>query len=86
MPIGYDSNEHGDKGVEGYMSLEAMIYLADVHDHMKYVLTSIEMFTGIAKKLTNHSFFVTICGATAQSFSTNVGAILTGLNYRQNSP
>ena len=47
---------------------------------MKYVLTSIEMFAGIAKKLINHLFFVTICGATAQSFTTNVDAILTGLD------
>ena len=54
----YDSNELGGKKVEGYMSLKAKIYLADVHDHMEYVLTSIEMFAGIAENLINYSFNV----------------------------
>jgi len=54
----YDSNEQGGKKIEGYMSLKAKIYLADVHDHMEYVLTSIEMFAGISENLINYSFNV----------------------------
>lgn len=53
----YDSNEDGKK-LEGYMTHKAKIYLADVHDHMDYILTSIEMFAGIAENLINYSFNV----------------------------
>lgn len=43
---------------EGYMSGKAKTYLADVHDHMEYILTSIEMFAGISENLVNYSFNV----------------------------
>jgi len=54
----YDSSEQETKKVEGYMSHKARIYLADVHDHMEYILTSIEMFAGISENLINYSFNV----------------------------
>ena len=54
----YDPSEQGGKKAEGYMSQKAKIYLADVHDHMEYVLTSIEMFAGISENLINYSFNV----------------------------
>jgi len=54
----YDSSEQGAKRLEGYMSSKAKIYLADVHDHMEYILTSIEMFAGISENLINFSFNV----------------------------
>jgi len=54
----YDPNEQGGAKPEGYMSQKAKIYLADVHDHMEYVLTSIEMFAGISENLINYSFNV----------------------------
>jgi len=54
----YDPNEQGGKKIEGYMSQKAKIYLADIHDHMEYVLTSIEMFAGISENLINYSFNV----------------------------
>lgn len=54
----YDPNEQEGKKPEGYMSHKAKIYLADVHDHMEYILTSIEMFAGIAENLINYSFNV----------------------------
>jgi hypothetical protein len=47
-----------EKKVEGYMSQKSKIYLADVHDHMEYILTSIEMFAGISENLINYSFNV----------------------------
>jgi len=52
----YDSTEKDAKKVEGYMSHKARIYLADVHDHMEYILTSIEMFAGVSENLINYSF------------------------------
>jgi len=40
------------------MSGKAKTYLADVHDHMEYILTSIEIFAGISENLINYSFNV----------------------------
>lgn len=40
------------------MSHKTTIYLADVHDHMEYILTSIEMFASISENLINFSFNV----------------------------
>ncbi|KAI0370066.1 hypothetical protein BV20DRAFT_1019543 [Pilatotrama ljubarskyi] len=42
--------------VEGYMSHKAKIYLADVHDHMEYILTSLDMIAGITENLINYTF------------------------------
>ncbi|KAH7922677.1 hypothetical protein BV22DRAFT_1197242 [Leucogyrophana mollusca] len=44
--------------VEGFMSHKSKIYLADVHDHMDYILTSLDMFAGIAENLINFTFNV----------------------------
>ncbi|KAJ7273360.1 hypothetical protein C8J57DRAFT_1317642 [Mycena rebaudengoi] len=41
---------------EGYMSYKAKIYLADVYDHMDFVLTSLDMFAGISENFINYSF------------------------------
>jgi hypothetical protein len=54
----YDPSEQEAKKPEGYMSHKARIYLADVHDHMEYILTSIEMFAGVSENLINYSFNV----------------------------
>jgi hypothetical protein len=40
------------------MTHRTTIYLADVHDHMEYILTSIEMFASISENLINFSFNV----------------------------
>ncbi|KAL1950966.1 hypothetical protein VTO73DRAFT_115 [Trametes versicolor] len=50
--------EHVDPNakVEGYMSHKAKIYLADVHDHMEYILTSLDMIAGITDNLINYTF------------------------------
>ncbi|KAL0952003.1 hypothetical protein HGRIS_008654 [Hohenbuehelia grisea] len=42
--------------VVGFMSHKAKIYLADVHDHMEYILTSLEMFAGISENLIDYTF------------------------------
>jgi len=42
--------------VEGFMSHKAKIYLADVHDHMEYILTSLDMFASISENLINFTF------------------------------
>ena len=40
------------------MTHRTTIYLADVHDHMEYILTSIEMFASVSENLINFSFNV----------------------------
>jgi len=45
--------------IEGYMSHKAKIYLADVHDHMEYILSSLDMFAGISDNLINYTFNMT---------------------------
>jgi len=46
---------HNDR-VSGYMSHSAKIYLADVCDHMDFVLSSLDMFAGISENLINYGF------------------------------
>ncbi|KAJ7929342.1 magnesium transporter [Mycena leptocephala] len=43
-------------GQEGYLSYNSKIYLADVYDHMDFVLTSLDMFAGISENLINYAF------------------------------
>jgi len=38
------------------MSHKAKIYLADVHDHMVYILTSLDMFSIVSENLINFTF------------------------------
>ncbi|KAG6330165.1 hypothetical protein ID866_8925 [Astraeus odoratus] len=45
-----------DVKIQGFMSHKAKIYLADVHDHMEYILTSMDTFAGIAENLINYTF------------------------------
>ncbi|KAI0658336.1 hypothetical protein C8Q70DRAFT_189962 [Cubamyces menziesii] len=42
--------------IEGYMSHKSKIYLADVHDHMEYILSSLDMIAGITENLINYTF------------------------------
>jgi len=44
--------------VAGYMSHKSKIYLADVYDHTVYILTSLDMFSGIAENLISYTFNV----------------------------
>ncbi|KAI0066622.1 hypothetical protein BV25DRAFT_1912674 [Artomyces pyxidatus] len=52
------SNTRDEEGVKvvGYMSHKSKIYLADVNDHMEYVLSSIDMFADMAENLINYTF------------------------------
>ncbi|KAF8971808.1 magnesium transporter [Flammula alnicola] len=53
-----DSSDPANKDVKviGFMSHKAKIYLADVFDHMEYILASLDMFALIAENLINYSF------------------------------
>ncbi|KAH9486074.1 Cobalt/magnesium transport protein CorA [Psilocybe cubensis] len=53
-----DSSDPANKDVRvvGFMSHKAKIYLADVYDHMDYILTSLDMFAGIAQNLIDYTF------------------------------
>jgi len=52
-----DTTEGGeDVKAAGFMSHKSKIYLADVFDHMEYILTSVEMFAGIGENLINYTF------------------------------
>ncbi|KIP06840.1 hypothetical protein PHLGIDRAFT_72083 [Phlebiopsis gigantea 11061_1 CR5-6] len=42
--------------VHGYMSHKAKTYLADVQDHVEYILSSLDMFTGVCENLVNYTF------------------------------
>ena len=44
--------------VQGFMSHKAKIYLADVYDHMDYIIGSLDMFSTIAENLINYTFNV----------------------------
>jgi len=39
----------------GFMSGKSKIYLADVHDHMEYILMSLDMFAGVSDNLINYT-------------------------------
>ncbi|CAE6429771.1 unnamed protein product [Rhizoctonia solani] len=42
--------------ITGYLSHQAKVYLADVHDHVEYIMSSLDMFTSIAENLINYTF------------------------------
>lgn len=50
--------------VEPFMSHQSKVYLADVHDHLEYVLASLETFETIAENLIGYCF-------NALSYATN---------------
>ncbi|KAJ3722353.1 magnesium transporter [Lentinula raphanica] len=51
--------ENRNVKIVGFMSHKSKIYLADVYDHMEYILTSVEMFAGITENLINYTFNMT---------------------------
>jgi Mg2+ and Co2+ transporter CorA len=54
--IDFSDPANKDTKVVGFMTHTSKIYLADVYDHMEYILTSLEMFANIAENLINYSF------------------------------
>ena len=42
----------------GFMSHKSKIYLADVYDHIEYIISSLEMFENTAENLINYTFNV----------------------------
>ncbi|RDB29445.1 Cobalt/magnesium transport protein CorA [Hypsizygus marmoreus] len=47
---------NANKKIVGFMSHKTKIYLADVFDHMEYILTSLDMFAGISENLIGYTF------------------------------
>ena len=56
------TNKEDATKVQGYMSHKAKIYLADVHDHMEHILTSLDMFSSISENLISFTFNVSVIG------------------------
>ncbi|KAJ6500379.1 magnesium transporter [Mycena sanguinolenta] len=54
LGVGVGAAAHPPRG--GYLSYNAKIYLADVYDHIDFVLTSLDMFAGISENLINYAF------------------------------
>ncbi|KIJ53484.1 hypothetical protein M422DRAFT_25356 [Sphaerobolus stellatus SS14] len=44
------------KKVTGYMSHKSKVYLADVHDHLEHIISSLEQFANVAENLINYTF------------------------------
>ncbi|KAF7359898.1 Magnesium-like protein [Mycena venus] len=47
---------HKDLKVAGFMSPKSIIYLADVHEHMEYVLSQLDVIAGIGQNLADYTF------------------------------
>ncbi|KAG8684729.1 hypothetical protein FRC09_015181 [Ceratobasidium sp. 395] len=45
-----------DGPVGGFLSHQSKVYLADVHDHIEYILSSLDMFSSIAENLISYTF------------------------------
>ncbi|KAL1741279.1 hypothetical protein HDZ31DRAFT_76292 [Schizophyllum fasciatum] len=54
-----DPEELETKKVTGFMSHKSKIYLADVYDHMDYILSSLDMFANITENLIDYTFNMT---------------------------
>lgn len=56
--IDASSSDAQSQKVVGYMSHKSKIYLADVHDHMEHVMTSLDMYSAMSENLINYTFNV----------------------------
>ncbi|KAJ7064701.1 magnesium transporter [Mycena amicta] len=54
-----DEDNDKEKEVVGYMSQKAQVYLADVNDHMDYVLSQLDVIAGIGQNLVDYTFNLT---------------------------
>ncbi|CAE6418565.1 unnamed protein product [Rhizoctonia solani] len=45
-----------DNPPTGFLSHQCKVYLADVHDHIEYIISSLDMFSSIAENLINYTF------------------------------
>ncbi|KAJ6586423.1 magnesium transporter [Mycena vulgaris] len=66
-----DSSGEGSKGtkVVGFMSHKTIIYLADVHSHMEYVLSQLDDIASIGQNLVDYTFNVCLPPLTDLSSS-----------------
>ncbi|EJU02812.1 hypothetical protein DACRYDRAFT_115780 [Dacryopinax primogenitus] len=51
-----EAQDGKDVKVSGFCSHQCKVYLADVYDHMEYILSSMDMFSSIAENLINFTF------------------------------
>jgi len=51
-----EAQDGKDVKVTGFCSHQCKVYLADVYDHMEYILSSMDMFSSIAENLINFTF------------------------------
>ncbi|KAJ7174183.1 magnesium transporter [Mycena crocata] len=51
--------EHNDGKVVGFMTHKTLIYLADVYDHVEYVLSQLDVIAGIGQNLVDYTFNLT---------------------------
>ncbi|KZT56113.1 hypothetical protein CALCODRAFT_497809 [Calocera cornea HHB12733] len=51
-----EAQDGRDVKVTGFCSHQCKVYLADVYDHMEYILSSMDMFSSIAENLINFTF------------------------------
>ncbi|KAJ7193572.1 magnesium transporter [Mycena pura] len=51
--------ENKDVKVVGFMSHNSLVYLADVHDHMEYVLSQLDVIAGVGQNLVDYTFNMT---------------------------
>ncbi|KAF7360783.1 Magnesium-like protein [Mycena venus] len=58
VDVSVSVKDHSHK-VEGFMSHKSLIYLADVHDHMEYVLSQLDVIAGIGQNLVDYTFNMT---------------------------
>lgn len=56
MEYGQNEPRKSRSAGTGFMSHKAKIYLADVHDHMDYILSSVDLFTTISENLISYTF------------------------------
>ncbi|KAF9016191.1 hypothetical protein BDZ89DRAFT_1022900 [Hymenopellis radicata] len=54
--------ENANVRIVGYMSHKSKIYLADVYDHVEYMLSSLDMFADISQNLIDYTFNMTSYG------------------------
>jgi hypothetical protein len=55
-----EAQDGKDVKVTGFCSHQCKVYLADVYDHMEYILSSMDMFSSIAENLINFTFNVSL--------------------------
>lgn len=65
--IDTSQGQNGSVQVVGFMSHKSKIYLADVLDHVEYILSSLDMFADISSNLIDYTFNVSVVNVLMSS-------------------